>query len=70
LTGISVELRLSICSILIVQSRALGVQGKGRFLALGALGFWEGEKNLYYEYKVEWRKLQDSVGLLYTGGGR
>jgi hypothetical protein len=43
------------CSILIVQSRALGVQGEGRFLALGVSGCFRGNKSCIMKYKVEWR---------------
>jgi hypothetical protein len=41
------------CSVLIVQSRALRVQGGGRFSALGVRGLWGAGKNLYCKYKVE-----------------
>jgi hypothetical protein len=38
-----------VCSVLIVQSRALRVQGKGRFLALGvAVCFWGNETCICY----------------------
>jgi hypothetical protein len=56
------------CSVLIVQSRALRVQGEGRFLALGGLWFWERKRTCIVKYKVEWRITWDSAGLLYTRG--
>jgi hypothetical protein len=48
----------------------LGVQGEGRFLALGVLGcFWGNETCIVY-VQGRMEKIQDSAGLLYTRGGR
>jgi hypothetical protein len=58
------------CSVLIVLSRALVVQGEGRFLALGVSGCFWGNKSCIIKYKVKWRTKVFPQSLLYTAGGK
>jgi hypothetical protein len=58
------------CSVLIVLSRVLVVQGEEGFLALGVSGCFWGNEACIVKYKVKWRTKASPEGLLYTRGGR